>query len=133
MADLAITAANVTTSSTSITTGTAGAAVTAGQAVYQNSDGKYYLAQCDGTSAEATVFGIALCNAAAGQPLTVQTGGDITIGATVAKGTTYVVSANAGGIAPQADLVSTNYLSYIGYGKTTSVLTINKTNTGVTL
>ena len=124
----------MTTSSTSVTTGIAGAAVTAGQAVYQNSsDSKFYLAQCDGTTAEATVYGIALNNAAAGQYLTVQTGGDITIGATVTVGTTYVVSANAGGIAPQADLVSTNKLSYIGYGKTTSVLTINRTTTGVTL
>lgn len=132
MADLSITATSVVTTSANQTTGTAGEAVTAGQAIYKkNADGFYYKSQADGSAEEATFAGIALNGAAAGQPLVFQTSGDITIGATVVVGKTYVISATAGGIAPDADLVSTNRKTILGYGKTASVLTIAPVPTGV--
>jgi len=122
MADLTVTAASVLfTSGTKVSSYNAGEAITAGQAVYlKASDSELYKAQADGTSAEATAVGIALHASADGQPLTYAAqGSTINIGATTAKTTTYVVSATAGGVAPQADLVSTNYITRLGYATAT--------------
>ena len=121
MADLTITAANVVWSSGSgpVSGYNAGASVTAGQCVYLDSStnpATLKLAQCDGTAAEAAAVGIALHAAGTGQPLAyAPTGAVINIGATTAKTTTYMVSAAAGGVAPQADLVSTNKITRLGY------------------
>jgi hypothetical protein len=107
MADLTVTAASVLLTSGSVESGTAGAAITAGQALYKDSTDSYSLklAQADGTAAEADAVGIALHAAGDGQPIAyARTGAVINIGATTAKTTTYVVSATAGGVAPQADL-----------------------------
>jgi predicted transcriptional regulator len=133
MADLTITAANVTPGSdASISYGTAGEAITAGQGVYvKSSDGKLYKAQCDGTTEEATVAGMAINNAAAGQPVGFVTAGTVVTGATTAKTTTYMVSAAAGAICPQADLVSTNKISRVGYATdTTGTLVVDRKATG---
>lgn len=101
--------------------GIAGATITAGQPVYLNAaTNRFLLAQSDGTAAEADAKGIALNGAADGQPLKVQTSGRINPGGTVAVGQVYAVSANAGGIAPYADLVSTNRVVLLGVGTTTS-------------
>jgi fibrillarin-like rRNA methylase len=55
----------------------------------------------------------------------------INIGATTAKTTSYVVSATAGGVAPQADLVSTNKIVYLGYATgTTGAFVVKINNTG---
>ena len=119
MADITITAANVVKTSADTITGTAGETITAGMAVYlKASDGRYWKAQADGTAAEATVVGVALHAALAGQPLTIATSGTINIGATTAK-VFYYVSATAGGIAPVADLTSGQYISSVGYATAT--------------
>lgn len=137
MADITITATSVVKSTGAIvrTDKPAGETITAGQVVYlKSSDSKWWKAQCDGTAEESGVgvaMGIALNGAGAGQPVAVQTSGDITIGATIVAGTTYVVSATGGGIAPQADLTSTNRVTFVGYGKTTGILTLNIIATGV--
>ena len=121
MADLTVTAANVLFTSGSQITRNAGASITAGQAVYFDSSASTLkLAQCDGTAAEADAVGIALHAAGTGQPLTYAAQGSvINIGATTAKTTTYMVSATAGGVAPQADLVSTNRIVRLGYATAT--------------
>lgn len=121
MADLTVTAASVLWTSGSKLTGTAGASVTAGQVLYLDSAaGTLKLAQSDGTTAEADAVGIALHAAGSGQPLTYAAQGAlINIGATTSKATTYVVSAAAGGVAPQADLVSTNKITRLGYATAT--------------
>lgn len=134
MADLVITAANCKkTSSTSLDkTYVAGETLTAGQTCYlKSTDGKIWKAQCDGTAEEATFKGIALNAAGADQPVVLATGSDLTIGATVAVGTVYAISATAGGIAPVGDLVSTNKLTIIGFGKTATLLTLNPIETGI--
>lgn len=121
MADLTITAASVL-SATLKKTGTAGAAITAGQSLYLDSaTSTLKLAQCDGTAAEADVVGIALHAAASGQPVAYAVdGATMNIGATTAKTTTYMLSAAAGGIAPAADIVtSTHRLVQIGYATAT--------------
>jgi hypothetical protein len=134
MADLTVTAASVLWTSGSKISGIAGATVTAGQAVYLDSvTSTLKLAQADGTAAEAAAVGIALHAAGAGQPLVyADQGSIINIGATTTKATTYVVSATAGGVAPQADLVSTNKIVRLGYATdAVGAFVVDIKNTGV--
>lgn len=125
--DLTITPANVAAQSgASIDrSGTAGAAITAGQVVYKDSaDGnKLKLADANAGTEGADVrrpYGIALHGASAGQPLAVLTGGDINLGATITEGTIYILSGTAGGIAPAADLVSGMSTVILGVGTGTA-------------
>ena len=116
MADLTVTATSVVPISGSVQSGIAGETITAGQSLYiKAADGKLWKAQCDGTAEEATCVGVAMNGAAVNQPVAYVADGSVNIGATTSKATTYVVSATAGGIAPQADLIATNRISYVGY------------------
>ncbi len=136
MTDISITAANVQRSSSSQTeVGTAGATITAGQAVYKASaTGKYLLADSNSGTAEArTPRGIALNGAADGQPLMIQRSGDITIGGTLTAGVAYYLSDSPGGICPVADVGSGEYSVVIGMAKSTSVLAVNIQASGVAL
>jgi predicted transcriptional regulator len=131
-ADITITAANVVKGSSATTTSAiAGETITAGQALYLNSsDNKVYKADNDASSTTATCVGIALNGGAAGQPITYQTGGTITIGATVVAGTIYCVSSTAGGICPAADLASGDYTSIIGVATTAAIISMSINNSG---
>jgi len=141
MADITITAANVavvTTSSPTVSRSyNAGEAVTAGQLVYLNTaDSEWYKAQADGTALEAgsAGLGVALHTSANGQPLAVQTAGQITIGGTVVAGTEYVASDTAGGICPHADLTATGRrYSRVGYATTTGIIKLDLLASGVQL
>lgn len=132
MADLSITAANVAyVSNQSIRNGIAGATVTAGQAVYLDETvNKYKLADNDNSSTTATVAGIALNGASDGQPLAVMSGGLIAIGGTVTVGEIYVLSSTAGGICPEADLGTSDYVSIIGVGTTAARIQLGIINSG---
>lgn len=129
--DISVTVANVAWVSGKINRdNNAGATITAGQVVYLAANNKWALAQCDGTAIEAgadTTVGIALHAALSGQPLAVQTEGVITIGGTVAVGQIYCISATAGGVAPYADLMSTNRLYILGVGLTTTTIGLGRT------
>lgn len=134
MADLTVTATSVVKGTGAVINKDylAGETITAGQAVYlKESDGKLWKAQADGTAAEAAFIGIALNGAAAGQPVVILTSGSCTIGATVAVGGVYCVSATAGGICPVADLVSSDYVTIIGYGSTTAILYVDPVISGI--
>ena len=138
MADLSQTAANVRDDANAVTEKNfkAGEAFDAGMVVYRKaSDGKWWKAQCDGTAEESGVgvqIGIAITTGVADQYVVVQTGGDINLGATVAIAAgPYVVSATAGGIAPMADLASTNRLTWVGYAISTSIVRLWLTATGL--
>lgn len=119
MADLTVTATSVVNTSAQIASGIAGETVLAGEAVYvKAADGKLWKAQCDGTTEESiqgVAGGVALNGASVNQPITYAANGLINIGATTVKTTTYVLSALAGKICPQADLVSTNKITRIGH------------------
>lgn len=133
MADLTVTAGSVLFTSGTKLTGVAGAAITAGQGLYLDSaTTTLKLAFSAGTAAEADAVGIALHSAGSGQPVTYAAHGSlINIGATTAKTTTYVASATAGGVAPQADLVSTNKIVRLGYATaTTGAFVVDIKNTG---
>ena len=125
MAALTIVAATVVPGANpTLITGLAGVAVTAGQVVYLDAaTGKYLLADADSATPAARVpAGVAVNNAAANQALTVQKGGPITIGATVAPGVPYFLSGTAGGIGPAADLTTGVYSTLLGFGISTSVI-----------
>lgn len=137
MPDLTQTAANVASVDSAppkneFIDGRAGGTVTAGMPVYRATDGDLEAAQAD-ASATAAILGVALHGASAGQPLRIQTKGKMNIGATVAVGTLYVVSAAAaGGIAPDSDLGTGNYFSPVCYGISTSNVQLCIANTQAT-
>jgi predicted transcriptional regulator len=139
LADLIPVAANVIkgTVGVSITGGIAGETVTAGQAAYlKASDGRWYKAQCTTTAevAGGNGFGVLLNGASAGQPVQVQTGGTVTLGCAILVGVFYYCSKlGAGGIGIVGDLVSTNFVSVIGYGSSVTLLNIQPVVTGLIL
>jgi len=134
MAALSITAANVKAGAGAIiTAGIAGATITAGQAVFRDTaTGKFVLSDADGDGLQQ-VAGIALNGAADGQPLSVQTAGEILIGATLTAGTTYYLAPTAGGIGPLTDVASGDDPIVIGMAKSTSVLLIRIIDPDVTI
>jgi len=125
-ADVSITAGNVAASSTAqIMRGVAGAAITAGQLLYiERATNTLKLADANSGTAEARIVaGIALNSAASGQPLHyVVKDPALTLGGTSAKGTIYILSATAGGVAPAADLTTGWFPHVIAVGVSTTVV-----------
>lgn len=113
MADLIITPASFLPSAAAVfKRGTCGiAAVTAGLAVYLDAVTKTYLKAVATGLATAKAVGIAAHAASPGQPLTIiESDPVVALGATSTEGKLLVVSAaNAGGIAPSADLGAGNF------------------------
>jgi hypothetical protein len=137
MADLTITAASVVVVANAATKsdqGVAGETIAAGKAVYKAASGKWMLADNDSATAEAkTALGIALNGAALDQPLTIHKMGKLTIGATLTAGSRYYLSSTAGGIMPEADLASGDYVCLLGLASSASVLDVNIQTPDVTL
>jgi hypothetical protein len=133
VADLTVTPANVVSgASAQFLTGTAGASVTAGQPVYLDTGTNTYKpADANASAATAVVAGVALHGATTGQPLKIQTAGVLAFGAILTVGVIYVLSSNAGGIAPAADLAAGWYTSILGVATTTGNLTLGLNNSGV--
>jgi hypothetical protein len=128
MADLTITAASVVQGVNAVTSrGSFGETVTAGQAVYLDATPNKWM-KADSNSATAAARragGIALNGGALNQPATVQTGGKITIGATLTAGTAYYLSDTPGGICPLADVGSGEYVCLLGLAESTSLLDLD--------
>lgn len=131
MADITITPSAVLAASDATReSGTAGATITAGQVVAKHAtNGKYVLADADGTGVTRP-RGIALNGASDGQPLTIVTAGDVTLGGMTA-GVSYYLSPTAGGIAPRADVDTGDTVTALGIAKSTTVLLLNITHSGV--
>lgn len=133
MSDLSVTAASCLPGAGAvIEEGLAGATITAGQAVYRDTDGTYKLADADGASATIrTARGIALNGASSGQPLKIQKQGNITLGATLTPGVTYYLSNTAGGICPLADVGTGEYYHIIGIATSATNLLMALAYSGV--
>lgn len=134
MADISVTAANVKTySGATVKGGTAGATITAGQTIYKDStvSDKLKPADADASLAAATIVGVALNGASLDQPVDYISKGGLNPGGTVAVGTIYLASPDAGGIQPHGDLLAGDYVSIIGVGTTTSRIEVNIQNSGV--
>lgn len=127
MADLVITATSVVGGSDARSVrGTAGETITAGQAIYKSTTGKYMKADSNSATVEARrPSGIALNGASLNQPVQVQTSGDVTIGAALTAGLDYWLSDTPGGMCPRADIGSGEYVCLLGIAKSTTVLTID--------
>lgn len=129
MADLTITAGNVRASDFAVRQrGIAGEAVSVGQAVYQDpADLRWKRADANVAACATAPLGVAVTSAAAaGQDLVVVTyDPDFTPGATLSLSAAgdrgvYVLSANAGGIAPVGDLASTMYPIVLGLARSST-------------
>ena len=136
MADLTITATSVVKSTNAAITRQyfAGETITAGQLVYVKTVGTtstLFKAKCAGTVTEAGILGVALNGGAVGQAIAVQTAGIITIGATVVVGGLYISSSTYGGIAPFADIATTNYVTILGVADTATTITLGISATGI--
>ena len=132
MAVLTITAANVAKGASSNTkSGTAGAAITQGQPVYLAAATTTLFPADADVLASAAVVGVALNAASTGQPVTYQTSGPITIGATVTVGTAYYASTTAGGVCLESDLASGDFATFLGFATSTTVITLDIKAAGV--
>jgi urocanate hydratase len=122
-------------SNATVRSGTAGATITQGQPVYFDSaTSTYKLADCNSaTAAVRSPVGFALNAASAGQPISVQSGGDLTIGATLTPGAAYYLSGTAGATCPVADLTTGDYPVVLGIAKSASVLAVDIIESGVAL
>lgn len=139
MADLVITSSEVLqdTTNTQRFNGIAGETITPGQACYLDAadSNKVKLADADVSAITAKVKGIALNESDLDQPVSLQIAGAITIGAaaTVIKGEIYVLSGNAGGIAPEGDLAVGDFVSILGVGNASDGIELILSNSGVQL
>ena len=125
MADISVTAANVKAGSNAVVkTVTAGVAITAGQVLYQDTaDKKYKLADAD-AQATAKVAGIAVNDAAANQPVELQTEGDIDVGGTLVKAEILIASVTAGKLSRSTatDIVTGDFVTTLGICTATNKL-----------
>ena len=133
MADISQTAANVKAgaSSTRVQLVQGGETITQGQPVYLASDGKYYQTDANDTAIKAQAKGIAVTPAATDGYFLMANDGLVNLGATLAVGQVYVVSATKGGIAPYADLTTNDYVTILGIATTTALMEINIIISGV--
>lgn len=128
MADISITTANCAPGqgATYNRDHNAGATVTAGQPVYLDASNLWQLATGAGTALQASAYGIAAHAALAGQPLAVQTGGQMTLGGTLVLGSVYYVSINnPGGVMLAADFATGNHVTELGIAISTTVLQLD--------
>jgi hypothetical protein len=134
MASITVTATSVLPGSGTIVTGTAGAAITAGQLLYIDTSASNVLKLCDSDNASTivnTIAGVSLNGAASGQKVSYQQSGTYTPGATIIPGEVYISATTAGAIAPVGDLATGDKTSIFGLGASTSTININIFNGGV--
>ena len=125
MADIAITASSVVKTSGKSSAGIAGATVAAGQPVYKDSTDGSKLKPADASAeASADVVGIALNGASSGQPVKYLVHGVLGINAVASAGEVYCLSATAGGVAPAADLLASEYRTVLGIATSSSSLKV---------
>lgn len=133
MANITQTAANVAagSSATRVQLVQAGEAITQGMPVYLASDGKYYQTDANDTAVKAQAKGIAVSPAATDGYFLMAVDGLINLGATLAVGQIYCVSATKGAIAPYGDLTTNDFVTILGIATTTALMDINIVISGV--
>lgn len=133
MANITQTAANVAagSSATRVQLVQAGEAITQGMPVYLASDGKYYQTDANDTAVKAQSKGIAVSPASTDGYFLMAVDGLINLGATLAVGQVYCVSATKGAIAPYGDLTTNDFVTILGIATTTALMDINIVISGV--
>ena len=135
MADVTQTPASVVLGTDAVTsTGTAGATIVAGDVLYKDltDGGELKLTDAD-AALTAVIAGIAVSGAADKQLVSYQHGGPINPGGALVKGTIYVASVTPGNIAPQADLVSGDFVSILGVAISTTEIQLKINNSGIAI
>lgn len=108
-----------------------GATISAGQPL-SKSGTSYVLADANASATVAAAEGIAVTPGVDGGYGIIATGGSIIlVGTTMTKGDTYLVSRNAGGIMPNADRQSGDYITRLGTAASTTQLDLSIQATGV--
>ena len=126
MADLIITPANVqvVSAQTIETDKNAATAIVAGEVVTPDGSDDWILADA---SALLSVFGIALNDASAQQPLHVLLAGTIALGAVgLGQGQLYTVSPNSGLISDIGDIIVPNSYNILGFGNDSAQLVVRR-------
>ena len=130
MADLTITVANIDWVSGSKETKDAAETITAGDCLYEVTSTTCGVCNVTDAAKDACI-GIALNDGTTGHPITyAKSGAVVGFGAILTVGVWYCISAT-GAIAPVADLATSDYISYVGYGITTSNMQLRIINTGL--
>lgn len=127
MADISVTAANVgVTTDSVVELVQVGETVTQGQPGYKKaSDGLYYKADANASSATAAALGVFVTGASTNGYALLCRSGSYLAGATLTVGETYVVSATAGGIAPLSDVTTGWYVTILGVASSASTLALS--------
>jgi len=123
MVDITVTPANVRwVSGTAPRKAVAGAQIDPGELVYKDlTTLEHLLADAD-TDAASEVDGLAISNGEDGREMWIApAGARCNFGATLTAGTVYALSATAGGIAPEADLATGDYIVVVCIGEGTAL------------
>lgn len=132
MADLTVVASNVKPGASVVTKrGIAGEVISAGESIFVAADKTIQLCENDQAALDAACKGVSLNGAAVGQPVEYAVTGDVDMGVILSIGQTYVVGAAPGGIAPEVDVVTGEFLTVIGVATTTSNLKLGILQSGV--
>jgi len=113
-----------------------GEAITQGMPVYLATTGKWLQHDANTAAAASSQQGIAMtaCSGDGVRFAVCRTkGARINLGATLVKGTVYVVSATKGAICPQADLTTGDYIQILGIAESTSIMKSLFEPTGILL
>ncbi len=134
MTDLAVTATQVIPSAgAQKSTGLCGETIAAGQICYLDAaTSRYKLTDANDAARNTQDPVVALNSGGSEQPLVVQRGGTVTLGAGASPvvGTVYVASGTPGGICPIADLPSAAKVIVVGVGGATNTLGLCLFNSG---
>lgn len=132
MADLTGITAVRPTANTDVRNVQYGATIAAGQPLYLGSAGKYLLADANASAAAAAATAIAITPGVdAGYGLVAVSGSIILVGTTMVVGTSYVASDTAGGIMPDADRSTGDYVTRLGTASTATQLDLAIQATGI--
>ena len=108
-----------------------GATIAAGQPVVKSGT-KYVLADADASAALAAAEGIAISPGVDNGYGLIATGGSIVlVGTTMAVGESYLVAPTPGGIMPNADKATGDYVTKLGTASTTTQLDLAINATGI--
>lgn len=134
MADLSITAANVTpVAGYEGEHCVSGATLTAFMPVYIDSadSNKAKIADANVSAVLAAVRGLTLHAALAGQPVEIIKSGQVNLGAILTLGEEYVLSDAAGLVCPRSDLATGHWITRLGHAESTSVFNVDIKRTGL--
>lgn len=131
MSDLASITAVRPTANTQLRIVQYGATIVAGQPIVKSGT-KYVLADANASSALAAAEGIAVTPGVDnGYGVMANGGGIILVGTTMTVGETYLVSDTPGGIMPNADRSTTDYVTRLGTAASTTQLNLAIQATGI--